>query len=469
MQFEPFKNTVIELAYTGNRGVHLYLPLVNINPRDIDFVEFLEANPPAAGGNSDTTFNDPLGRRTLLGSAIAVGRGSIRSPYFGFNTLNKFFDPSATSVRHAGYIDIKRRVGRGLTFTANYTRAKSIDDASDASPDTRVSGYGSTQGHVTYGAPLSVDRSVSTYDIKNNFSATFIYDLPVGSNRSLLGDAPKVVDALVGGWTVSGLLRLSGGVPFLPYITDTNRLGGVNRTVRPNLVEGVPLRNPLWTRDCPTGTNPATNLPCEPYVNPAAFTRPAKGELGNAPRTLDFRAPRQEYFDLSFQKNFKFPFGDDGKRRINFRVDLINAFNHPNFRFSNQTSSGTSGFTDNLPTEFTNEGTPAVAVPITTADYNAWATANGQPLASTSAGAAQLAAIRAQINAFRLPTGPLPANFFSIRVPEGFATLVPNQFDIRTVEGFKLYRLRQQYNTAFGTLREVQSPRYIQFGLRIFF
>ena len=36
LQFEPFKNTVVEVAYVGNRGTHLYLPLVNINPRDVD-------------------------------------------------------------------------------------------------------------------------------------------------------------------------------------------------------------------------------------------------------------------------------------------------------------------------------------------------------------------------------------------------------------------------------------------------
>ena len=57
-------------------------------------------------------------------------------------------------------------------------------------------------------------------------------------------------------------------------------------------------------------------------------------------------------------------------------------------------------------------------------------------------------------------------------VPEGFATRTPESFDITTVEGYRLYRLRQQFFTAadqFGTLREVQQPRYVQFGIRIFF
>jgi hypothetical protein len=451
LQFEPMKNTVIELAYTGNKGTHLYMPLVNINPRDVEFVEYLEGQ----NINADTTFNDPLGRRNLLNAVITIPRGSVTSPYFGFSNLNRYYDPSANSIRHAGYIDVKRRVGRGLTLTANYTRAKSIDDASDSSPDNVLT-TGRTQGQVSYGAPRSVDRALSTYDIKNNFSATFIWDLPIGRRRWLLADAPGIVQAALGDWTLSGKVLLQGGIPFLPYLTETNRLGGVNRTIRPNIVEGVSLRNPLWTRDCPLGTNPATNLPCEPFINPAAFIRPPKGELGNAPRTLDIRAPRQEYFDLSFSKNFKWPFADnEGKRKINFRLDLLNAFNHPNFRFNNL--SGSSGFTGAggaLPTE-TN---------VTQAEFDSWIAAN-----PSRAGTITLAQVNQNLINSRLTNGSLPRNFFSVQVPEGFATTLPNQFDIGSLQGLKLYRLRQNYDTGFGSLFAVNNPRYIQFGLRIFF
>jgi hypothetical protein len=191
--------------------------------------------------------------------------------------------------------------------------------------------------------------------------------------------------------------------------------------------------------------------------------RPAKGSLGNAPRTMSIRGPMQQYFDFSFQKDFPFPFkGNEGKRRINFRVDLINAFNHPAFRLAN--SSGTAGFTSNLPTEFVNES--GASVPITTTEYNAWATANGR-----APSAAELASIRAMINNFRTsPNGPLPLDFFRLPVPQGFATTTANSFDLTTLEGFKLYRLRQVYDTNFGTLRVPgASSRYIQFGIRLFF
>src|SRR4029453_18138207 len=99
--------------------------------------------------------------------------------------------------------------------------AKSIDDASDASPDTRVLTTGSTLGQVAYGAPRSIDRSISTYDAKHTFASTFVWDLPVGRTRQFLTNAPKVVDVILGRWMVSGVFRMPGGQPFIPFITDT--------------------------------------------------------------------------------------------------------------------------------------------------------------------------------------------------------------------------------------------------------
>lgn len=444
--FEVMKNTVLEFAYVGNKGTNLYMPLVNINPRDTGFVELLEGNNVAA----ENTFSDPLGRRNALGAIIAIQRNSITTDYFGFPTLNRYFDPSANSIRHAGYVEVRQRLSSGLSVTANYTYGKSIDDASDASPDVRVLTTGSTLGQVYYGAPRSSDRAISTFDIKHNFSSTFVWDLPFGKKGWFFKESPAIVDAIIGGWTASGVVRIQGGQPFLPFITDTNRLGGVNRSVRLDLVPGVSIKNPRYDSSCSIGAG------CEPYINPAAFKRPAKGSLGNAPRTLDVRAPTQEYFDFSLQKSFPMPFiSNEGKRRINFRIDLINAFNHPNFRFVN---------TGNTPPGF---GTLPTETPITLAEYNSWATANGRPIA-TATDPAFIAVQNLTINN-RLSSGAIPLNFYSIALPEGFATRTPNSFDITTLEGMKLYRLRQTYDANFGTLFAVNNPRYIQFGIRLFF
>ena len=477
LTFELMKNTAVEIAYVGNKGTHLFMPLVNINPRDVGVVDLLEAS----NINSESTFTDPLGRKNALGSTLAIQRNSVFAPYFGFNTLERFFDPSANSIYHAGYVEVRRRFSQGLSFTANYTYSKSIDDSSDSSPDVRVLSSGHTNGQVYYGAPRSGDRAVSAFDLRHNFNTTWVWDLPFGRKRWLFTDAPGWVDTFIGGWTVSGIFRLQGGQPYTPFVTDTNRLGGTNRNVRLDIVPGVPLKNPLWDRNCPIGSG------CEPYLNPAAFMRPVKGQLGDSPRTVSLHSPLQQYFDFSIQKTFPMPWiGGEGKRRINFRVDLLNAFNHPDFRFNN-TGNTPFGF-GTFPTEFSgNECIANLSIPtpsasncpggtaaqrpavISASDYDAWARANGQPLSSTSAGQTIIGQIRTTVDATRSATLALPLDFFHVQVPQGFATSSPFNYDITTLQGYKLYRLRQTYDPNFGTLFAVNNPRYIQFGIRLFF
>ena len=433
----------IEAAYVANKGTHLYMPLVNINPKDFSFVETLEAQ----NINSETAFADPLGRRNLLGAVVTIQRNSITAPYFGFNNLLRFFDPSANSIRHAGYVSVQRRVSRGLTFTANYTYGKSLDDASDSSPDVRVLTSPTTLGQeVSYGVPRSRDRSYSTFDITHLFNSTAVWDIPIGKGRTFLGNAPSAVNAVVGGWTISGVYRMQGGQPAVPIITDTNRLGGTNRAIRLDIVPGVPLKNPLYSENCTVGAQ------CEPYLNLSAFMRPAKGSLGNAPRTVNLRAPMQEFFDLSIQKNFNLPFGAEGRRRLQLRVDFINLLNHPNFRWAN---------TGNTPAGFGSVPNEAL---LAQADINTWnAFAPGR--------AATLTQVNDLLTNARLASGAIPLDFFRVPIPAGFSTTNPNAFDITTLSGLKLYRLRQSLDTNFGTLAASTpyQPRYIQWGLKLYF
>jgi Carboxypeptidase regulatory-like domain len=438
-----WKGYAIEAAYVANKGTHLYMPLVNINPKDFSFVELLEAQ----NLNSETTFADPLGRRNVLGAVVAIQRNSVTAPYFGFNNLLRFFDPSANSIRHAGYISVQRRVSRGLTFTANYTFGKSLDDASDSSPDVRVLTSPTTLGQeVSYGVPRSRDRSFSTFDITHLFNSTAVWDVPIGKGRTFLTNAPSAVNALVGGWTLSGVFRMQGGQPAVPIITDTNRLGGTNRAIRLDIVPGVPLKNPLYSENCTVGGQ------CEPYLNLSAFMRPAKGSLGNAPRTIALRAPMQEFLDVSIQKNFNLPFGAEGRRRLQLRVDFINLLNHPNFRWFN---------TGNTPPGFGSVPNEAL---LAQADINTWN-------AFSPGRAATLTQVNNLLINARLASGAIPLDFFRVTIPQGFTTTNPNAFDITTLSGLKLYRLRQSLDTNFGTLvaSTPYQPRYIQFGLKLYF
>jgi len=423
----------------------------------------------------------------------------------GFDPLNKFYNARSSSIRHAAYIDFRRRLTRGLNVTANYTFAKSIDDSSDASPDVRILTTGHVTGQVALGGSLANDRALSAFDVRHTISGTFTWDLPFGRGRRFFKDSHWYVNGPLGGWSLSGVVRLASGNPYQPFLTDPNMLGGsnLNRVVRPDIVPGVPLKNPLWSPKCRAGSaGGSTGGGCEPYLNPAAFMRPVKGQLGNAPRTLSLTAPWKQYLDLSIQKDFPMPWvGGDGKRKINFRIDALNVLNHPIFFWNNlgNTPFGMGTF----PTEFngneclsdpsaalgsagcTNTTTQQRSSGISTGDYDTWAAFNGKPLSNTPAGAALLGQIRANIDAVRLTprpgstSGALPDSFFHALLPQGFATSNALSYDITTLGGYKLYRLRQTYDGNFGTLTNPQltignpapanSQRYLQFGIRLIF
>jgi hypothetical protein len=456
LAWELPQQTVLELGYVGAKGTHLFLPPINFNPVPFELTEAYVG----IGVNPLNTVNDPLGRRNPTGNSVAqFSQGYLGAKYLGFEGLSVMFDSSANSIRHAGTLSLRRRHTKGLSYVINYTFAKSLDDASDAGDVRFVNLNVRSSGHVNFGADRSLDRSVSTFDIKHHFSSSFLYDLPFGRGRRFLATTNRWANGLTAGWSMSGIGRIQGGIPMVVVLRDDNRLGvaGNVRAIRPDLVGGVPLLNPRWSRSCPTGQD------CEPYFNPAAFMRPAKGTLGNAPRTFDgARSPTQQFLDLSAQKNFAL--GHDGKRRLQFRVDLINALNHPVFRTGRLEDAGEIFA---LP----NEGA------VTNAEYDAWATAAaGRPARSSADGAAALAASNAILTSNRASgTQTLVRDFFRIPLPEGFYSMNANSFDITTPQGLKLYRLRQAYTgDRWGFLdvspgRSGYTPRFVQFSVKFYF
>jgi hypothetical protein len=144
--------------------------------------------------------------------------------------------------------------------------------------------------------------------------------------------------------------------------------------------------------------------------------------------------------------------------RVQLRTDLLNALNHPVFALP-------TGYGGN---NSVNTGAPSLT-PITAAQYDAWAKYNNQPLSTDPAGAALLAQVQGFVTNNRNAKGSLAADFFTIPVPQGFATKNLNSFDITTLNGYKLFALKNSYNQGFGDLGVKSIPRYIQFGLKIYF
>jgi hypothetical protein len=452
ISWQAYNTTTVETAYTGSMGIHLFTGTEDLNPKNSSVLSAELAN----NVNTTGTIPDPLGRKNpLTGATLAIQNGTLGGPYLGFSSLNLWYDASSNSIRHAAYVNVIHRVARGLTFTANYTWAKSIDTASSAGGDKNVLTPvgGQVGGQVAFGGTRGNDRSVSTYDQRHVIHGTAIYDLPFGKGRQYLNNVWKPLDFVFGGWTATGLVRFNTGFPYIVYLSDTNQLGDLTHSARPDLNPGVPIVNPLYDRNCPTGTG------CQPYLNPSAFERPALGALGTAPRTLDgVRGPWQQYFDGSIQKSFRI--GESGKRRLQFRVDALNVFNHPVFAVYPNNAGGADFM-----------GAPSTAT-LSTANYTSWANANGQPVYNATAGTpgnVLYNQIVNMVNAQKNAAGVLPANFFTIPLPTNFYGKAPNSYDITTLNGYKLYQLRTAYATNFGTLYNANTPRYVQFGVKLYF
>lgn len=455
--YELPQQTVIEFSYQGSKGTRLFLAPKNLNqvPQEVADI-YLERGLNPLNPN----VNDPLGRTTPSGALVSFSPVYLGTRFLGFEGLNEAFDASANSIRHAGTISVRRRHSAGLSYTVNYTYGKSLDEASDAGDVRFVNLNVRSIGHVNYGGRRSDDRSVSLFDIKHAFSASFLWDLPFGRGRQFMSGAPAIVEHVLGGWGLSGIGRIQGGLPLVTVLRDDNGVGvdGNVRAIRPDLVPGVPLINPRWDRSCPIGQG------CEPYFNPAAFMRPVRGTLGTAPRTLDgARTPTQHFLDLSLQKNF--PLDGDGKRRLQFRVDFINVFNHPVFRMGRLEDSGEIFAAPNQNT-------------ISNAEYDAWRNFDpaNRPARTTPAGMALLGQINQIVIDNRIPgTQALRNDFFSVPLPEGFFSMNANSFDITTLQGLQLYRMRQSYTPdRWGFLdvtagRSGYTPRFIQFALKLYF
>jgi len=208
-----------------------------------------------------------------------------------------------TAIRWDGYsiydaltLKASQRSNGGLSFSANYTLSKSVDDASDP-------------GATAYEANLPQDvrnmaaeRAASSFDRRHRLVGNVTYALP---NR-ILG----------GGWRVNGVLTLQSGAPF------TVNLG----TDRANIGSG-PAQRPDVSGD----PNAGGARTAEQWFNTSVFSLPAPFTFGNSGRNTVL-APGYAGVDAAIQKDI--PLGN--RVRLELRWEAFNLFNHVNFDVPNR-------------------------------------------------------------------------------------------------------------------------------------
>ncbi|MGC1784602.1 MAG: hypothetical protein WA708_18935, partial [Acidobacteriaceae bacterium] len=120
------------------------------------------------------------------------------------------------SYYNAGEFSIRHESSHGLQLDASYTLSKSIDDGSDAERNIEFSTSGSSgslSSIINTWKP-HLNRGVSDFDTLQLFTADAVYQLPFGRGRPIAGDVNGLVNSFIGGWQLSGIARVTSGLPF---------------------------------------------------------------------------------------------------------------------------------------------------------------------------------------------------------------------------------------------------------------
>jgi hypothetical protein len=174
----------------------------------------------------------------------------------------------------------------------------------------------STPGNAA-GTPItsSADRGLSSLQLRNNFTASVIYQLPFGKGKMFLSHAGRLSDLAVGGWQVNSIITSHSGFPMaFTQVTNTSGSGVTNR---PDLVSGCDLYAGAHT--------------VNKWFNTSCFATPTAQQLGNAPRTVGY-GPQRTNVDFSLYKKV----ATFESQSVEFHAEFFNILNHSQFGLPDQ-------------------------------------------------------------------------------------------------------------------------------------
>jgi hypothetical protein len=122
-----------------------------------------------------------------------------------------------TSSYHALQLTLRHPSTHGLTADVNYTFSKSLDMGSGAERANEFSSDSFGGSAIQNSWNPKLNKGVSDFDTRHLITVDWIYAIPVGRGKALLGSANHIVDSIVGGWQFSGLSRWASGLPFSVY------------------------------------------------------------------------------------------------------------------------------------------------------------------------------------------------------------------------------------------------------------
>jgi hypothetical protein len=229
-------------------------------------------------------------------------------PFSGLTRL------SATSFYNSMQIRFQKRASHYISFEGNYTLAKSTDNSS-AGANSFITGLLSA-GNPQVLDDLKAEHGISANDATHRLALATIAEVPVGRGRWIGHDMNRVLDAVVGGWSISTILTFQSGTPLTLALADARLADG---SQRPDVICSQLSTGISYHQAAATG---------QPILNASCFADPGDQIPGNAPRYFsNLRSNGIHNADLSFSKEFAIREG----MRLQLRGEFFNFTNTPRF------------------------------------------------------------------------------------------------------------------------------------------
>lgn len=300
VQYQFASNWLFQVGYFGDKGTHL------ANLLDTNYVTSLGPG----NINQRRRFKSVFVPLSIPGAAGPVS-GVVISPLGSIlrqeNTGNSMFNSMQAKVEH--------RFSGGFTILASWVWSKGLGDIRGLSPEGAAPG-----SNYQNPANLRQERGYLDTQLAQSFVLSEIWDLPYGHGRRFGSNVAPAINAVLGGWSLGGILTLTSGRPFTVTVNGDPANSG--QTDRPNLVG-----NPYAV---------AGGQRVAEFFNTAAFAPNQPYTYGNLGRNAMI-GPGFDNLDCSLMKEAT-PFAlKDHPVNLQFRWEVFNLFNHPNFGFPGST------------------------------------------------------------------------------------------------------------------------------------
>jgi len=298
-------NLSAEVAYVGSHIVHVGIPDSNLNQ--------LTTQQLAQGSSLQATVPNPYYGQIPVSSPLGgktITAAQLLKPYPRFQNVATYRNNSGNTNYNAFQAKVEQRLSHGISFLFAYTHSKLMDDASSVFSSTVLSSPNTSSLIAADTFRPYLERDASNGDMPNVTSFSGIYQLPAGRGHNFASSG--IASALLGGWSLNGILSLQSGMPVtVTQATNNNAFAGF-ALQRPNIIAKTSL--------------PASQRSPSHFFNTAAFTTAPQFVIGNGSRN-PVRGPAYRDLDIAFVKNTSLPH----EANLEFRAELFNLTNTPAF------------------------------------------------------------------------------------------------------------------------------------------